>query len=79
LKFFNIALLGKWKWRLGKKERGLWRDIITSKYGSLRALNESKDNRYDSLWWRDLGKVCGNREGTTKNHVYYGIFNMTFI
>jgi len=34
LKRFNYALLGKWKWRLGKEERGLWSDILFSKYGS---------------------------------------------
>jgi len=39
LRLFNLALLGKWIWRLGSVEVGLWKDIIFSKYGG----------------WRDLG------------------------
>jgi len=31
---FNKALLAKWKWRLGTKDQGLWKDILESKYGS---------------------------------------------
>jgi len=26
--YINKALLGRWKWRLGKEEKGLWRYII---------------------------------------------------
>jgi len=33
---FNTNLLAKWLWRLGSKEEGVWRDIIVSRYGSLR-------------------------------------------
>jgi len=25
---FNKAILGKWKWRLGSSENGLWKDIL---------------------------------------------------
>jgi len=42
LRRFNNALLGKWKWRLGKEEQGLWSDILFSKYGSWKALNDKK-------------------------------------
>jgi len=28
LESFNVALLGKWKWRLGMVEKGLWSEII---------------------------------------------------
>lgn len=32
---FNKALLGKWRWRLLKKEGGLWVRIVKSRYGDL--------------------------------------------
>jgi len=47
---FNIALLGKWKWRLGKEELGLWKDIVLSKYESWRELDDKKVCSHDS-WW----------------------------
>ena len=33
LRTFNLALLGKWVWRLGSDKGGLWKEIIDSKYG----------------------------------------------
>ena len=37
---------------------GLWREIIESKYGGWRNLNEQRDkNNKVSLWWIDLMKV----------------------
>jgi len=56
---FNIALLGKWKWRLGKEEPGLWKDIVLSKYESWRKLDDKKVCSHDSWWWRDIRKICG--------------------
>ena len=56
----NKALLGKWKWRLGTEEKGLWRDIIVSKYGSWRNFNDFNNYSNKSLWWKDLKKVCRN-------------------
>ena len=54
---FNLALLEKWIWRL-KMERGLWREVLESKYGGWRGLKEQRDNNSKvSLWWRDLRKV----------------------
>lgn len=54
----NTALLGKWKWMLGKEEKGLWRDVIEPKYGSWSSLNQVKGNANESSWWKDLKKVC---------------------
>jgi len=31
IELFNKTMLGKWKWRLGKEEHGLWKDILESK------------------------------------------------
>jgi len=60
-----MEVLGKWKWRLGTEEKGTWRDIIVSKYGFWRNFNDFKSYSNESLWWKDLKKVCGNTvEGT---------------
>jgi len=47
---FNKALLGKWKWRLGKGDKGPWWDIIMSKYGSWKSLDSSNDKPNESRW-----------------------------
>ncbi|XP_068475151.1 uncharacterized mitochondrial protein AtMg00310-like [Phaseolus vulgaris] len=57
LRLFNLALLGKWIWRLGSVEVGLWKDIIFSKYGGWRNLGEAGNGRSCSLWWKDLKEV----------------------
>jgi len=49
LKLFNLALLGKWIWRLGSVEGGLWKKIIFSKYGGWRILGEEGKGRRCSL------------------------------
>jgi len=33
LRMFNVALIGKWIWRLSNDERGLWKEVMESKYG----------------------------------------------
>jgi len=38
LRTFNLALLGKWIWRLGSNKGGLWKEVIVSKYGGWRSL-----------------------------------------
>ncbi|GAU17784.1 hypothetical protein TSUD_171730 [Trifolium subterraneum] len=35
LRVVNLALLGKWRWRLISREQGIWRDIISARYGLL--------------------------------------------
>jgi len=31
---FNLALLAKWKWRLGREEGGVWKEVLESTYSS---------------------------------------------
>jgi len=38
IRLFNIALLGKWIWRLGYEKTGLWKEVLESKYGGWREL-----------------------------------------
>jgi len=56
-KLFNLALLGKWIWRLGSVEVGLWKEVLFSKYGRWRSLGEEGKDRCCSLWWKDLKEV----------------------
>ena len=62
LKFFNLALLGKWIWRLDSNKGGLWKEILISKYGGWRSLREEGKSCRSSLWWKDL-KVVWASEG----------------
>jgi len=54
---FNLALLGKWIWRLGMDKGGLWKEILVSKYGGWRSLREGGKVSRGSLWWKDLKHV----------------------
>ena len=54
---FNIALLGKWIWRLGYEKTGFWKEVLNSKYGEWRELQSHKRSSSDSLWWRNLKEV----------------------
>ncbi|XP_068479070.1 uncharacterized protein [Phaseolus vulgaris] len=62
VRLFNRALLAKWKWRLMSEEKGLWKEVLESKYYSRD--NRNKDYGHcHSWWWRDLSKACGEEEG----------------
>jgi len=54
LKLFKTTLLGKWIWHLETEKSGLWKEILDSKYGGWRILQEQRSNAKDSSWWRDL-------------------------
>lgn len=50
-KFFNKALLGKWRWWMLRDKTSLWSRVLQSKYG-----NSVRSN--DSNWWKDLHSTC---------------------
>jgi len=56
-KLFNLTLLGKWIWRLGSDEGGLWKEVLISKYGGWRFMGEGGKGRSCSLWRKDLKEV----------------------
>ena len=62
---FNKALLAKWIWRLGSAEKGLWKDVLESKYGLWSMTNSFTPQRirYKSKWWNDLSKVSISDQG----------------
>jgi len=57
IRSFNLALLGKWIWRLSTNKGGLWKEILDSKYGGWRSLREGDKFSRGSLWWKDLKEV----------------------
>jgi len=42
-------------------EEGKWKDILKSKY-ALEPGGRQVGLKYQSWWWRDLAKVCGEGE-----------------
>ena len=57
LKLFIYAFVSKWKWRLGCEERGLSDQVLESKYGSWRSVNNFGNDRQKSRRWRDLKSI----------------------
>jgi hypothetical protein len=53
LRVFNIALLGKWWWRIRNEKESLWFKVLEQKYG----VNLEEMNRCSSQWWRDLTSI----------------------
>jgi len=57
-----MTMLGKWKLRLGKDDKGLWKDILCSKYESWSTLDVGKDSNHESWWWRYIRRICGDEQ-----------------
>ena len=38
----------------------MWKEIIESKYGSWRSIDQDNSNMKESTWWTNLKKVCRN-------------------
>jgi len=62
LRRFNVTLLGKWIWRLGSEKKGLWKEVLDSKYGGWRDPRSQRKSSTHSLWWRDLKEVWSSEE-----------------
>jgi hypothetical protein len=55
LRFFNLSLLAKWRWRLLAEDKPQWKLVLEAKYGNVERLLLSRDKmKKASLWWRDL-------------------------
>ena len=53
---FNIALLGKWCWRLLVDREGLWRKVLVARYGVEDGRLED-GGRSCSSWWREIVRI----------------------
>ena len=56
LKEFNIALLGKWCWRMLLDRGGLWYRVLVARYGE-EAGRLVVGGRSASSWWREIVKI----------------------
>ncbi|XP_024630861.1 uncharacterized protein [Medicago truncatula] len=56
LREFNVALLGKWCWRMLVDTEGLWYRVLNARYGEEGG--RLKEGRSDSsVWWRMLSDI----------------------
>jgi hypothetical protein len=53
VKKFNVALLGKWRWRLRTEEGGLWSQVLAYKYGVSSGF-VVEGGRTTLGWWKDI-------------------------
>jgi len=56
LKDFNLALLGKWCWRLLVDIGGLWYKVLVARYGE-EAGRLEVGGQSVSTWWREIAKI----------------------
>ena len=65
---FNYALLGKWHWNLFHRQGGLWAQVLNSKYGGWRNLDETRRFNREFIRWRDLSFIFNlTKEGSWFN------------
>ncbi|MCH87828.1 ribonuclease H protein, partial [Trifolium medium] len=54
-KVVNLALLGKWRWRLLCGGQGIWKDILLERYGSLYpSLHLGGRPSWGTSWCKDV-------------------------
>ncbi|PNX84634.1 ribonuclease H [Trifolium pratense] len=56
LREFNLALLGKWCWRMLMDREGLWFRVLVARYGVERGRLRGGGLR-GSAWWRELERI----------------------
>ncbi|XP_024636485.1 uncharacterized protein [Medicago truncatula] len=53
---FNLALLGKWCWRMRVENRSLWYRVLFARYGEVGG-KIAEHGRFNSVWWNNLINV----------------------
>ncbi|GAU44274.1 hypothetical protein TSUD_135150 [Trifolium subterraneum] len=62
LREFNLALLGKWCWRMLVDREGLWFRALAARYGVERG-RVGEGGRRGSSWWREITRIRDTRGG----------------
>ncbi|CAJ2646720.1 unnamed protein product [Trifolium pratense] len=66
LREFNVALLGKWCWRLLVDREGLWYRVLVARYG-VEGGRLREGGQRGSVWWREVARIregVGESEGS---------------
>jgi hypothetical protein len=56
LREFNIALLGKWCWRMLVGRGWFWYRVLVARYGE-EAGRLEVGSRRGSCWWREIAQI----------------------
>jgi len=62
LREFNLALLGKWCWRLLEDRGSFWYRVLVARYGE-EAGRLEVGGRSGSSWWREIAKIRDGEVG----------------
>ncbi|GAU40452.1 hypothetical protein TSUD_374620 [Trifolium subterraneum] len=65
---FNLALLGKWCWRMLVDREGLWFRVLAARYG-VEGGRRRVGGRRGSVWWREIAHI---REGGETGGRWFG-------
>ncbi|GAU50741.1 hypothetical protein TSUD_99110 [Trifolium subterraneum] len=67
LRVVNLALLGKWRWRLLHGGQGIWRDILLARYRSLYPSPHLGGRLvgFRGTWWRDIFLLGGSPDSSS--------------
>ena len=64
VRWVNLSLLAKWRWRLLQNGEGLWKDVLIEKYGirvsNLLIAQGGTWPRFMSKWWKDIAQLEDN-------------------
>jgi hypothetical protein len=69
---FNVALLGKWCWRLLVDREGLWFRVLSAQYG-VEGGQVLDDERDVSTWRRVIVPFSGQMSGSVSCHLETGL------
>jgi len=68
LRQVNLTLLAKWRWRLLLGDGGIWKNIISARYGdclpSPHPGGRPSGIRGASSWWSNISLLGGDKEAT---------------
>jgi len=59
---FNLALLGKWCWRMRVENRSLWYRVLAGRYGEVGGVIV-EDGQFNSVWWNNLINIKNGAGG----------------